>query len=107
DIADRSWLAGIFLAGGTWLALQSFIEYPSATLVREFAPIINLGLIAVVWWSARMLVRDCTGIDEDMEVIGEGLMQAAGMDRSGAGSPPDAQSTKIAPAIGSGGWWQR
>src|SRR5262249_46175817 len=62
DISDRSWLYGLFLAGGTWLCLQGFVEYPYGSLTRELSPLINLALIGIVWWSSGKLVRDCTNV---------------------------------------------
>src|SRR4051812_12663658 len=32
DISDRSWLYGTFLAAGTWVCLQGFVEYPDGSL---------------------------------------------------------------------------
>jgi hypothetical protein len=42
--------------------------------------LVNLGLIALIWWSAHKLTWDCTHIDEKRESSGRGLLSAAGLD---------------------------
>jgi hypothetical protein len=39
-------------------------------------------LLAVVWWCTSKLTWDCTLINDDEDASGEGLLQAAGLDRS-------------------------
>lgn len=107
DIADRSWLYGIMLGGGTWIGLQGYVEYPHGTAIRTLSPLINLGLIVLVWWCSNKLVWDCTDIDEDMEMSGEGLLQAAGMeqvedDKGRKEAKPGAEDAK-----GLIAWWER
>ena len=46
--------------------------------MRAFSSIINLGLMALVWWSANKLTWDCTYIDEKEEDAGRGLMTEVG-----------------------------
>ncbi|MEX2315606.1 MAG: hypothetical protein WD669_00535, partial [Pirellulales bacterium] len=94
----------------TFVALLKFVEHPS-----PYNHLINLALMAVIWWWAHKLTVNCTLIDDNEDASGEGLMQQMGIDNgeaaSAAGSPgsPDnelftapAQPTnKIVP------WWQR
>jgi hypothetical protein len=108
-ISDRSWLYGIFLAGSTWICLQAFIEYPPGSAVRELAPVINVGLIAVVWWSARKLVWDCTNIDESADMTGEGLLSVSGLERpkeEPAANKPADDNEKSTTTTGIS-WWER
>ena len=46
------------------LALQGFVQYPDPSLARDLSPVINLGLILLVWWSSNKLVWDCTFVGE-------------------------------------------
>ncbi len=108
DISDRSGVYGVFLAGLTWLCLQAFVEYPEDSVVRQLAPVINLGLITVVWWSAGKLVRDCTNVDEDADMSGEGLLQASGLEQKAdeAKDRPRPGEEKTS-ATGLVAWWER
>src|SRR5204863_1210244 len=75
----RAAIYGIALAVVTYLALLSYVEYPSGWL-RSWGWLVNLGLMLVVWWSAHKLTWDCTHIDEKRESSGRGLLSAAGLD---------------------------
>jgi hypothetical protein len=108
DISDRSWLYGLFLAGGTWLCLQGFVEYPYGSLTRELSPLINLALIGIVWWSSGKLVRDCTNVDEDTDMSGQGLLQASGLDGVAEETASEATETEEkTTATGLMAWWER
>lgn len=80
--STKAWLYGSFLAVATFLALQLFVTYDGPA--KLFAPIINLFLMGVVWWSANKLTWDCTHLDEDRKASGRGVLAAAGLD----GPPP-------------------
>jgi len=58
---------GIALAAATWLYLMRI--HP--------AYLLGVLLLAIVWWSAHQLTRDCTLIDEDEDASGHGLLQLA------------------------------
>lgn len=107
DTADRTWLYGGFLAAGTWVCLETFIEYPHDSLIRALSPLINLGLIAVVWWSSGKLVRDCTSIDEDSDMSGEGLLQASGIENTGEKATGKDAEDERTTAAGLIAWWER
>src|SRR4051794_28424226 len=51
EIAGRASLYGLPLGLFTWMGLQFFVEYPAG--VRELSLVVNLGLIALVWWCAH------------------------------------------------------
>jgi hypothetical protein len=113
----RAGLYGLALAMVTWLALQMYVEYPAGTPLAALGWAINLGLMAVVWWSAHRLTWDCTFTDEKEEAAGEGLLQAAGLDqfagRDEPGRDPGGDTQAREPDEASKGqtglwrWWQR
>ncbi len=89
--SEHATLYGIPLAIVTVLALAKFVDR---------GLIINVGLMAIIWWSAHKLTWDCTLIDETEDASGEGLLQSAGLEEAAEdahGSSPDARK----------GLWQR
>jgi hypothetical protein len=102
----KAGMYGIVLGLLTWIGMQSFVEYPAGSPAADLAPLINLGLVVVVWWCARRLTWDCTHIDEDSDVGGEGLLQAAGIEQT-APQAKDEDKEDTAPSTGLVGWWQR
>ena len=77
EIASRHWWYGSILALLTYVGLQQFVDYPPG--VKEVSFVVNAGLVALVWWCAHRLTWDCTNVDEEAEVSGEGVLQAAGL----------------------------
>ena len=61
------------------LAVTNLVEIQSESL-REIGGIINVGLLAIIWWSAHKLTWDCTWINEDENAGGEGLLGNLGLD---------------------------
>src|SRR5437868_6444787 len=78
EIANRFWMYGTILAFAAFLGMQMFVEYPAG--LRELSVPVNFLLIAVVWWCAHRLTWDCTNVDEDADLSGEGVLQAAGLE---------------------------
>ncbi|MCE9530711.1 MAG: DUF4129 domain-containing protein [Planctomycetes bacterium] len=76
--AARAAFYGLGLAGASWLALKAFINYPTDSPMANYADLINLFLIGVVWWCAHRLTCDCTFIDEKRQSSGKGLLASAG-----------------------------
>ncbi len=116
---ERAMLFAAPLAIVTLLAIMRFVQFQGA--LQAFSFFINIGLIAIVWWSANQLTWDCTMIDEDAEDSGEGLLEAVGLDQPGKAalekeiapvalspSPPDPLP-KGARSLGdaSKAWWRR
>jgi hypothetical protein len=105
----KAGLYGLVLGLLTWIGMQSFVEYPAGSPAADLAPLINLGLVAVVWWCAHRLTWDCTHIDEETDSGGEGLLQAAGIEQP----PPQVKDDKKekeeegTPYTPTAGWWQR
>jgi Domain of unknown function (DUF4129) len=116
DVADRAGLYGVVLAVVMLIALNYLVEYPKDSPLAGFRWLVNLGLMALVWWSAHQLTRDCTFIDETVDASGAGLLEAAGFE-SPEGKPED-EAPEIAVderrerrrkkvKSGLGGWWER
>ncbi len=108
---ERAVLFAIPLGIVTLLAINKFVQFQGGML-QSLTFFINLGLIAIVWWSSDKLTWDCTLIDEDQEDSGEGLLEAVGLDQSGKAAleqeiaplpeEPEATTSRDEP-----GWWQR
>jgi hypothetical protein len=86
-IAERSGVYGIVLAGATFAALQSLVEYPPGPF-DGWHWLVNIGLMSVVWWSAHKLTWDCTHMDETEDASGKSLLEASGLDDEPAGAAP-------------------
>src|SRR5262245_17363709 len=108
DIARRAPLYGTVLALAAYLALQSFIDYPPG--VKELSFLVNLLLVVLVWWCTYRLTWDCTNVDEETDMSGEGLLQAAGLEEKSAEKPRADDEPALLEAEERGGidgWWQR
>ncbi len=81
EIAERAKLYGLALAIAVALALNTFLKYPGGGPLAEFGWLINLALIAIIWWCAHKLTWDCTFIDDNTDASGVGLLQVAGLDK--------------------------
>jgi len=77
--AQRAAMYTVGLGAACFLAMLAFVEYPTP-LFRSIGPVINLALMALVWWAASKLTWDCTHLDEDRKSSGRGLLAAAGLD---------------------------
>lgn len=64
----------------TLLAVGKFVEFSGP--LAGFSTLINIAMIALVWWCADRLTWDCTVIDEREDASGEGLLQTAGLDKA-------------------------
>ena len=92
------------------LAVTNLVEIQSESL-REISGIINVGLLAIIWWSAHKLTWDCTWINEDENAGGEGLLGNLGPDDpryvgtpAGNVNHPAHQQAATEPSLS---WWQR
>ncbi len=111
-ISERAGLYGCVLGLVVWLALQRYVTYPEDLPLGDWGGWINLGLIAVIWWSAHRLTWDCTLIDESVDASGVGLLQEAGLDTNTAPPTETAEEPKkkrkrkgdVSPVAS---WWQR
>jgi hypothetical protein len=86
--------AGLYAAGlgaACFVALMAYVEYPGP--MRVFGPLVNLLLMALIWWSADKLTWDCTHFDEDRKASGQGVLAAAGLDDA----PPPGDEGEATP----------
>src|ERR1700730_13247680 len=60
DVADRAGLYGVVLAVVMVIALNTLVEYSEDSPLAGFRWLVSLGLMALIWWSAHQLTRDCT-----------------------------------------------
>ena len=63
----------------TAIAMMRFVRIEGQ--LANFSIVINLGLMALVWWSAHKLTWDCTLIDDRQDASGEGLLQGMGFEQ--------------------------
>lgn len=90
--------ASLYAAGlgaACFIAMMTFVEYPRGPM-RALGPVLNIALMAIVWWSAHKLTWDCTHLDEDRKASGRGVLAAAGWDDGSRdpGSPSDDTDTE-------------
>ena len=67
------------LGGAAFVAMMAFVEYPSGFL-KAAGPVVNIGLMALVWFCADRLTWDCTHFDEARKASGRGVLAAVGLD---------------------------
>ncbi|MFO0879205.1 MAG: hypothetical protein U0840_17815 [Gemmataceae bacterium] len=104
EIASRASLYGTVLALAAYLGLQAFIEYPAGVKAMSF--LVNLGLVILVWWCAHRLTWDCTNVDEDTDMSGQGLLQASGLEEA-QGRADDDAPLLLEEEEGAQSWWDR
>ncbi len=75
--SERAAMYSLPLGLLTFVALQRFVQHPSS-----LSWLINLLLLALVWWWAHKLTWDCTVIDDNEDASGEGLLGRVGLDAS-------------------------
>lgn len=70
-----------------FIALGKFVDHTG-----PLGWVINLCLLAAVWWSSHKLTWDCTVIDDNQDSSGEGLLGRVGLDppENAADAPPPA-----------------
>lgn len=94
-------LFGLPLAVVVGIAVSAFVQVQGP--LAAVGPVINWGLLALVWWSAHKLTWDCTLIDDTQDFTGEGLLQTMGLAESAAEVGP----TPPPPSGEEGSWWTR
>jgi hypothetical protein len=81
--------AGVYALGlgaACLVAMTAFVEYPAGAL-QALGPVVNVGLMALVWFCADRLTWDCTHFDDARKASGRGVLAAVGLDE--APSRPD------------------
>src|SRR2546421_3950390 len=97
---------GLALAFATFLALVKFVD-TEGTGLAAWGPATNLGIMAVIWWSANKLTWDCTFIDENLDDSGKGLLEEVGLNSGPAAAEPQAPVRPKKGIAGLGGWPER
>jgi Domain of unknown function (DUF4129) len=107
-ISERSGCYAVVLGFAVWLAMQKYIAYPTDGPGEALRAVINLGLIALVWWCAHRLTWDCTFESDEVDNGGKGLLEAAGLEGpalpAAALAEPETPSDKPAKPLG---WVER
>lgn len=95
---SRASLYAAGLGGACFLAMMSYVEYPPGPM-RSVGPVVNLVLMALVWWASDRLTWDCTHLDENRKASGRGVLAAAGLDETtrADGKPVDAEEESAEP----------
>ena len=88
-------LFAIALGVVTAMATLRFVQFQGP--LASISPLVSLGLVGLIWWSADKLTWDCTVIDEQQDASGEGLLQTTGMDGPSKGT---AQGVEPEPVDG-------
>ncbi|HEX6963239.1 MAG TPA: DUF4129 domain-containing protein [Lacipirellula sp.] len=100
--SERAAMFSLPLGILVYLALMRFVQHSG-----PFSWLINLVLLAVVWWCAHKLTWDCTLIDDSEDASGEGLLGRVGLDQSdgddlaapGSAGGPASITKKSAPLV--------
>lgn len=87
----RASMYGLTLGVVTFLAMNTYVDYPSNAPLRSVAWLVNLGLLGVIWWSAHKLTWDCTYIDGTRGASGRGMLAAAGLDADARTEPANRE----------------
>ena len=77
--ATRAGVYGLGLGVVTFIAMTAYVDYPSSTGLKSFGWLVNIGFMALIWWSAHKLTWDCTHVDENRDASGRGLLAASGL----------------------------
>jgi hypothetical protein len=101
EIAARAPLYSLVLAVATWVGLGLFVEYPPELVGISW--LINLGLVALVWWCAQKLTWDCTFIDDKVDAGKAGLLQETGLEKK----PKTEEHSPIGEDDDKLNWWER
>ncbi len=96
---ERATLYAMPLAVATALAINRFVVGQGGHL-GALGLAGNLALLGLVWWAAHKLVWDCTFIDESRDYTGEGLLQAAGLQKTEPQGAAQDQPAAEVPADG-------
>ena len=92
--SERAAQFALALGVAMFLVMAKFLQHSS-----PFSHLINLGLLAVVWWSTHKLTWDCTLIDDSKDASGAGLMQRMGVEEFES-SEASADSNELLSAPG-------
>jgi hypothetical protein len=86
----KAGMYALALGAAVFVSLQMFIEYPPDAPLTSVRWLVNLVLMALIWWCAHRLVWDCTYIEDADKSSGSGILDAAGLDAA-QGSTEEAE----------------
>lgn len=85
----------------TFFVLSRFQTFDGGT--AAIAPIVNLLVIAGVWFLADRITYDCTLIDDDDDASGQGLLDGLSSSDGETAAQPQAESATVVDGSGSDG----
>jgi len=118
DGGARAPIYGMLLGIATFICMCTFVEYQTQS-IQAIGWIINIALLAIIWWCAHKLTYDCTYLEEDADATGKGILDAAGLgeappeegqpsndlDSDDDEEPPPAETVAIARVMPLS-WWE-
>ena len=97
------------------IAMLRFVQFQGP--LAPFSSLVNIGLVGLIWWCADKLTWDCTVIDEQQDMSGQGLMQTLAWENTHVegGARATGTQVEVEGRVGadanvggaSGGFWQR
>lgn len=98
----RGYAVGLGIA--SFIAMLRFVDYPTP-LLQVVGPLINVGLMVMIWLSAEKLTWDCTHFDPARTASGRGVLAAAGLDATRSTDADGADDEpEVRPELG---WYER
>jgi hypothetical protein len=116
EYGNRAGLYGSVLALAMWGALMMYVQFPQGTWAGHIGWAIHLAIVLLIWWCAHRLTWDSTLDADQSAVAGRGLLDAAGLDRPGAGQDSERAPEAAARRRGKRrrrrqrgfiAWWER
>lgn len=99
--SERAAMYSVPLALAVFVVLQAFATYNTV-----LSPVINIVLIALVWWCAHRLTWDCTFIEDEEDASGEGLLDRMGSDEEKV-PPPRKRANELDKDEATSPLWKR
>ena len=98
----RGYAVGLGLA--SFVAMLRFVDYPTP-LLQVVGPLVNIGLMVMIWLAAEKLTWDCTHFDPARTASGRGVLAAAGLDATKSTDADGADDeVEVRAELG---WWER
>jgi hypothetical protein len=72
-------LYALGLGAAAFVGMFRFVSAPPGWM-EQFWPVVNIGLLVLVWWCTRKLTWDCTHIDEERDASDRSLLEATGLE---------------------------
>ena len=108
---EHAILYSVLLGAVSFIAIMRFVEFRGSW--ATVTPIINVGILTLIWWAAHKLTRDCAFIESGKDVAGHGLMEDMGLDEAVAATSLEGQQPAALavtdqqdPLDDAPGWWR-